>query len=140
MVSFPSGVTGFGGTLFAEARDPELGHACIEAERDEKRIAISTSHTPTHAVIKIADNGIGVPPEIIDKIFQPFFTTKPAGVGTGLGLSLCQSLIDGMGGSMGIESELGVGTVMSVLMPLAEPVDTVVDTESEEGGANFSKI
>ena len=61
--------------------------------------------------ICVKDNGEGIPEQVRDKIFQPFFTTKPTGSGTGLGLSISKNLSELMGGSMWVESELGKGSV-----------------------------
>ena len=69
--------------------------------------------------IFIKDNGIGISPEDMKKIFSPFFTTKPVGKGTGLGLSICYGIIDSMGGTMDVNSEVGVGTTFTVDLPAA---------------------
>ena len=70
-------------------------------------ISISTKHSGDQIEITIADNGPGIPDEIKDKIFQPFFTTKPTGQGTGLGLSLAYDIVKAHGGEMEVESERG---------------------------------
>jgi two-component system NtrC family sensor kinase len=69
------------------------------------------------AKIWITDNGVGVSPENLKKIFSPFFTTKPVGQGTGLGLSVCYGIVESMGGSMNVTSERGVGTTFTILFP-----------------------
>ncbi|MBI5519468.1 MAG: ATP-binding protein [Desulfovibrio sp.] len=73
--------------------------------------------------IRVTDNGHGIPPENLDKIFNPFFTTKPPGQGTGLGLSLCHNLVQGMGGNILVESQVGRGTTFTVRLPrrLSQP-------------------
>ncbi|WP_188563923.1 sensor histidine kinase [Hymenobacter frigidus] len=69
--------------------------------------------------IRVADNGTGIPAAVREKIFQPFFTTKPTGEGTGLGLSLSHDIIaQGHGGSLAVESREGAGTTFSVALPL----------------------
>ncbi len=68
--------------------------------------------------IRVKDNGCGIRPENIEKIFSPFFTTKPVGKGTGLGLSVCYGIIESMGGVMDVSSEMGVGTVFSIRLPV----------------------
>lgn len=69
--------------------------------------------------IRLSDNADGIPPEIIKNIFQPFFTTKPAGEGTGLGLSLCYDIITKThGGTIGVKSDPGKGTVFTIRLPL----------------------
>jgi len=67
--------------------------------------------------ILVRDNGAGVSPENKEKIFSPFFTTKPVGKGTGLGLSVCYGIINNMGGIMGVESEMGIGTTFTISLP-----------------------
>ncbi len=67
--------------------------------------------------IAVTDNGAGISPENIKKVFTPFFTTKPPGQGTGLGLSVCYGIVDSMGGRMEVESEKGVGTTFVVYLP-----------------------
>jgi two-component system NtrC family sensor kinase len=69
--------------------------------------------------IEVVDNGSGIRPENLEKVFSPFFTTKPVGKGTGLGLSVCYGIVNGMGGSMEVASELGKGTTFTVRLPLA---------------------
>lgn len=65
------------------------------------------------------DNGNGIPEAIRDKIFQPFFTTKPTGQGTGLGLSLAYDIVTkGHGGTLKIESTEGIGTEFSIILPV----------------------
>ncbi|MFH2092386.1 MAG: ATP-binding protein [Pseudomonadota bacterium] len=69
--------------------------------------------------IKITDNGAGVSPENIEKIFSPFFTTKPVGQGTGLGLCVCHGIIESFGGTMDVVSEVNVGTTFVINLPAA---------------------
>jgi len=67
--------------------------------------------------IKVADNGCGIDEENLQKVFSPFFTTKPVGEGTGLGLSICYGIIAGMGGKMEVSSKSGEGTTFYVRLP-----------------------
>jgi signal transduction histidine kinase len=67
--------------------------------------------------IKVKDNGSGIPQKILDKIFQPFFTTKPTGQGTGLGLSLSYDIVKAHGGDLKVESKEGEGTVFTIVLP-----------------------
>ena len=73
----------------------------------------------------IRDNGTGAPPEVKEKMFNPFFTTKPAGEGTGLGLSLSHDIIAKQhGGAIEVESELGSFTEIVVRLPRSTPAAT----------------
>jgi two-component system, NtrC family, sensor kinase len=65
----------------------------------------------------VKDNGNGIPQNIVDKIFQPFFTTKPTGSGTGLGLSLSYDIIKAHGGSLKAESKEGEGSEFGIFLP-----------------------
>ncbi len=73
--------------------------------------------TKNKTLITIRDNGPGIPDHIKEKIFQPFFTTKPTGSGTGLGLSLSYDIVKAHGGEISVESEQGVGTEFIVALP-----------------------
>jgi two-component system NtrC family sensor kinase len=68
-------------------------------------------------MIAVTDNGIGISPENLKRVFAPFFTTKPVGKGTGLGLSVCYGIIDGMGGTMEVSSQKGIGTTFTIHLP-----------------------
>jgi signal transduction histidine kinase len=80
-------------------------------------VSISTKKTGDHLEIKVTDNGKGIPKEVVDKIFQPFFTTKPTGEGTGLGLSLSYDIVKAHGGEIRVESEQGEGTTFIISLP-----------------------
>lgn len=73
-------------------------------------------------VIEIQDNGIGISPEILDKIQLPFFTTKPAGEGTGLGLSMVNDIVSAHGGELDISSQEGEYTLIKIIFPLKAEV------------------
>ena len=73
-------------------------------------------------IIRVSDDGCGIPPEDLDRIFQPFFTTKAPGEGTGLGLAVAYGLVGGWGGRLEVASTVGAGTTMSIHVPLAEGV------------------
>ncbi len=81
-------------------------------------IMVSTCQTKNGVELRVADNGTGIPESVKAKIFQPFFTTKPTGEGTGLGLSLSYDIITkGHGGSLTVESQEGEGTTFIVQLP-----------------------
>jgi two-component system NtrC family sensor kinase len=74
--------------------------------------------------IDVADNGTGIPPDVLPKIFDPFFTTKEIGKGTGLGLSISYQIIKDHGGRINVESQVGHGTKFTVWLPLKPPSET----------------
>ncbi|WP_236668526.1 tetratricopeptide repeat-containing sensor histidine kinase [Hymenobacter rubidus] len=82
-------------------------------------VTVSTQAGPGGVEIRVRDNGTGMSPEVKAKIFQPFFTTKPVGEGTGLGLSLSHDIVTtGHGGSLAVESQEGVGTEFILSLPV----------------------
>ncbi len=92
----------------------------LETDIRYKQIAIQTSVDDLNSVcIRIQDNGKGIPPEIQDKIFTPFFTTKPIGKGTGLGLSISYQIIEKHHGTIEVISEVGKGTEFTIKIPLS---------------------
>lgn len=89
----------------------------VDKEDSRIRLAVHSGDPQVHScVIEVSDNGSGMDEATRQKIFDPFFTTKPAGQGTGLGLSLCHNLVEGLGGSIEVESEPGVGTTFKVIL------------------------
>ncbi len=84
----------------------------------EPTVKVSTIKRNGRVEIKVADNGDGIPPKLLDKIFQPFFTTKPTGQGTGLGLSLAYDIITkGHGGELKVETKEGEGSAFIITIP-----------------------
>lgn len=101
--------------------------ASQEGSTWEPTVTISTQSIPSSrgggVVIKVTDNGNGIPERVRDKIFQPFFTTKPTGQGTGLGLSLSYDIITkGHGGELKVETKEGEGTTFIIIIPLRSKV------------------
>ncbi len=80
-------------------------------------IKIATSQSGNQVFITISDNGNGIPKNIVDKIFQPFFTTKPTGSGTGLGLSLAYDTIKAHGGDIKVATKEGEGSEFIIYLP-----------------------
>ena len=106
------------------------GHATRDRHRSEMAsgneafqptIWLKSMRADEHIEIRIRDNGTGMPPEVVEKIFNPFFTTKPTDQGTGLGLSISSDIIRRHGGNIQVKSEPGEFTEMIVTLPLEAP-------------------
>ena len=80
-------------------------------------VSIQTKKINNKVEIRVTDNGNGIPQKVLDKIFQPFFTTKPTGQGTGLGLSLSYDIIKTHGGEIKVDSVPGEGTIFIIMLP-----------------------
>lgn len=93
-----------------------INNAC-QAIEGKGTVAIETSHENEKISIKIKDSGSGIPQDVIDKIFNPFFTTKPVGKGTGLGLSISHDIIKEHNGTLNVESEKGKGSTFTICLP-----------------------
>lgn len=81
-------------------------------------ITISTRQEAASVILVVEDTGKGIPPELLSKIYDPFFTTKEVGKGTGLGLSISYDIVQKHGGEITVESEVGVGTSFTVKLPI----------------------
>jgi signal transduction histidine kinase/CheY-like chemotaxis protein len=88
-------------------------------DTQEIRVATGTDEGG-RAVIEVRDTGTGIPPEILPRLFDPFFTTKPVGEGTGLGLAICHGIVTALGGELTVESVVGQGSTLRVILPPAE--------------------
>ena len=84
----------------------------------EPTVSVSTKKEGGRIVISVKDNGSGIPDNIVEKIFQPFFTTKPTGQGTGLGLSLSYDIVKAHGGELKIETKEGEGSEFIIILPV----------------------
>ena len=91
----------------------------IDAVDNAGRIVVSTGQLGNSVYFKIEDTGGGIPPEILDKVFDPFFSTKKVGEGTGLGLSISYGIVEKLGGRIEAKSDPGVGTTFTVYLPIA---------------------
>ncbi|GAB4239879.1 MAG: hypothetical protein Tsb0034_16020 [Ekhidna sp.] len=92
----------------------------VQAMPDEKKdgeITIYTEEAENEVYIRIKDNGVGIPDEIKDRIWEPFFTTKEVGVGTGLGMSITYGIVEKHGGKIDLTSEVGKGTEFVITLP-----------------------
>jgi len=103
---------------------PDGGTLTIGVSRVVEAPDVATSaeesgviHPPEVIVLNITDTGMGIPPEIMNQILEPFFTTKPEGKGTGLGLPICRRVIQEHNGKMEIVSEVGKGTTVRITLP-----------------------
>jgi PAS domain S-box-containing protein len=94
--------------------------AIPEGNYESNEIRVSTMVADDRVIISVADTGGGMPPEVKQRLFTPFFTTKPVGVGTGLGLAISHRIISAMGGTITFESELGQGTEFRISLPIAD--------------------
>ncbi|MBX3207663.1 MAG: response regulator [Labilithrix sp.] len=122
-------VKDYGPTPPAYGNDARLGqvflnlvvnaaHAIPEGDAESNEIRITTrTDDGGGAVIEVRDSGSGIADDDLPRVFEPFFTTKEIGAGTGLGLSICQRIVHELGGTIGVESRLGHGTLFRVLLP-----------------------
>jgi PAS domain S-box-containing protein len=112
--------------LCVNARDamPHGGRLQVEAENtaiDSNYAQMQPEAIPgPYVVVTIADTGVGIPPDLLDKVFEPFFTTKEVGKGTGLGLSTVLGIVRSHGGFLNVYSEVGKGTRFKVHLPAVE--------------------
>jgi signal transduction histidine kinase len=101
------------------AVDEKKKHASTSSAQNgyEPIVTVSTKTNNGKVEIKVSDNGNGIPQKMLDKIFQPFFTTKPTGQGTGLGLSLSYDIIKAHGGELKVETKEGEGSEFIIELP-----------------------
>jgi two-component system NtrC family sensor kinase len=108
-------------------------HQAMREVAGPRRLTVVTGvrAAPHRVWIEVRDTGPGVAQGLETRIFEPFFTTKPPGVGTGLGLSLCQGIVEGHGGSIGLVRREGAGAVFRVELPVEGPEETAVTVTPE---------
>ena len=95
----------------------EEAGSMADGKKYEPKVSVSTAKVGDMIEVKIKDNGTGIPDHVKEKIFQPFFTTKPTGEGTGLGLSLSYDIVKSHGGELQVESKHGEGTEFKIYLP-----------------------
>jgi two-component system NtrC family sensor kinase len=102
----------------------------------ERRVRITVRREGAAGVLSVADTGPGIPPEALPHIFDPFYTTKPLGEGTGLGLFLAYGIVEAHGGSLTVDSRPGEGAVFTISLPLApsEPRPAVSGAPADRVG------
>jgi signal transduction histidine kinase len=98
-------------------QSPDPANSADSEKSYMKLVTVTTNVYKNHIEVSIKDNGAGIPDNIKDKIFQPFFTTKPTGKGTGLGLSLAYDIVKAHGGETKVESEINKGTEFIITLP-----------------------
>ena len=99
---------------FAAVRERETQ----ESKAFEPRVVVRTANVPTGVAVSIQDNGTGMTPDVRAKIFEPFYTTKPTGEGTGLGLSLTYEIVvHGHEGTLTLDTEPGQGSTFTITLP-----------------------
>jgi signal transduction histidine kinase len=112
--------------LALNARDamPDGGDLTVETgvvDLDEAHVAIRPGLSPgRYLTVAVSDTGVGMSPDLIEKVFDPFFTTKPMGQGTGLGLSMVYGFVRQSGGQVRIHSQVGLGTSVKLYLPITE--------------------
>ena len=104
-----------------------LINAAHAMEGKQGNITIRTWCDRPHICISVADTGCGIPEEIRQRIFEPFFTTKEVSKGTGLGLSISYDIIRKHGGDLTVDSEVGQGTIFTVILPIEGPTQDQLD-------------
>jgi len=90
----------------------------MDAINGRGQIAVTVGPVGDELRIAVTDSGSGIAPEDVDRVFQPFFTTKPVGQGTGMGLAVCYGIVRGWGGTIEARSKLGQGTAMTIHLPI----------------------
>jgi two-component system NtrC family sensor kinase len=101
-------------------------NAAQAMEDRQGTLTLVTRNDNAGVAVEIADNGKGIAPEVLPKIFDPFFSTKEIGKGTGLGLSISYKIVEQHGGRITVESQPGIGTKFTVWLPLKPPVESAL--------------
>ncbi|MBS0409068.1 MAG: response regulator [Proteobacteria bacterium] len=118
--------------LVINARDAMPDGGALKITSRRRTAADASLRQGDYVVVQVSDSGVGMPPQVVDRVFEPFFTTKAIGKGTGLGLSQVYGIAQQSGGAAFVESAEGVGTTVSIWLPIAEAPGEV---EAEGHGA-----
>jgi signal transduction histidine kinase len=102
--------------LVLNARDASPPGATVHV-----RVRTETLDGERFVVVQVEDAGHGIPPEVLEHVFEPFFTTSVKGQGTGMGLATVLSIVEHCGGTVRVASEVGRGTVFTVRLPRTDP-------------------
>jgi len=134
--------------LAVNARDAMEAQGLMRIATENVKLAanqVGDIRAGDYVKLSVTDTGCGMPPDVIERAFEPFFTTKPVGKGTGLGLSQIFGFAHQSGGEVGIESQVGKGTVVSIYLPRTEvaapvrlhPATHRIDAETHVAGARI---
>jgi PAS domain S-box-containing protein len=100
-----------------------------------RRISLHTSRQGDTIAIMVADNGPGIPEDLMRRVFDPYFTTKPAGVGTGIGLSICRNVIEAHGGTVALANQPEGGARFDLVLPAADAAAAAAQPAVDAAGA-----
>lgn len=130
-------VRDYGEPLRVMANEVQLGQVLLnllvnaaqaipEGGVERNEIRVLTRQRGSEAVIEIHDTGVGIPSDRLERVFEPFYTTKPSGMGTGLGLSICRNIVTALGGRLEVESQVGRGSMFRIVLPAVAPATITV--------------
>ena len=94
-------------------------------------LILRTSSVDERVLLEVLDSGHGVAPDVLEQIFEPFYTTKREGSGTGLGMWICRSIVSAAGGEISVDSTPGKGTTVRISLPRADPVESLASGVSQ---------
>ncbi|NOK09454.1 ATP-binding protein [Corallococcus exercitus] len=116
-------------------------HAIPAGDFERHRVTLTTRREGAWVLVEVSDTGMGMTPEVLQRAFEPFFTTRPVGEGSGLGLSICLGLVRSMHGELTATSIPGLGSTFQVRLPIAErPVHPGVPAVRAEEGASRKRV
>jgi signal transduction histidine kinase len=118
--------------------DQVLGNLLMNARQAGGKISVTTGIDGAEAWIRVADEGVGIKPEVLPRIFEPFFSTRGVGGGVGLGLTAVWSIVTALGGHVDVESAPGLGSTFTVRLPIVLERPVVAPTPG--GSADHERI